>query len=850
MNNRVTTNGGYGISIWSAGANTTLTNITLARNIVTTNGSNAYGILFSSASNSSITNNTISTAGSDAFGALLYSGSNNNTFTNNNITTAGHRASGIFLVNGSNNTFIGNALRATGASSPDFVSSDAVIRTTKQPYIFRIVHGGGKLFASVLRLNGSFDDPFRGADLYGAFINSNGSAISEFPISVTHADEVGIAAHQNSTGNFLVAWEDVNATNTSIRSRFVSPSGTLLGSESIAYVGLSGSGISSITSNGSDFLVAYQSSIDNNTYVMRINPSGQFLPPIPINATAIANTNTEPRIAFDGTNYLVIWADKRSGDKDIYGRFVNTSGTPLGPVFPIVVRPSCQKDISIVFGGGKYLVTWSDGERLGTGYGEDVKGQFILPSGDLDGPSFMIDQNDFPSDNPTSIATNRTDFIVCFHDEVGGEMSLYGRPVSSAGAVGSRFKIANSSGNHYFPTGAWNGSAYIITWVNSAFTPNAVLRQRAVHADGTPIGNATTIATPSETGDILAVYPSSNNKIVDMLFNSTSYPTAASFIYNGSVNVSSTTAPSDSGFHNVGKYLNVSGAAGTWVFLNISYSNHSYDSTLSMYRWTGSAWQLVTDTGTNGINTASGYVYANITSFSVFAPMANATSPPHPCTGSCGCTPSYSCPDWPTCTGTETQTRTCQDTSGCNAPSNEETRQCEHFSSASSVMKQLICTNLAATSGFCGLMLDAISSGFENLRLDLASQFPLGLLRSQDIVVSSVDNVIAYIFDFTTRQVTIPELPPSSNKEFTVGMQSTITSNLSVTENIVTVKIHNPSSAVMIDKFVIDLPPYAVNKGIISVRYSMPNGSYIIIPANKYRIKDGKLVINMTLEVQ
>jgi parallel beta-helix repeat protein len=116
----------------------------------------------------------------------------------------------------------------------------------------------------------------------------------------------------------------------------------------------------------------------------------------------------------------------------------------------------------------------------------------------------------------------------------------------------------------------------------------------------------------------------SNNTIINMTFNGSSYPTTASFVYDGNISIDSANAIQSPGFFNVSKYLNITNqSSGAWVFLNISYDQPSFDeSKLRMYKWdtTSSSWQLLPDP--NGVDTVNNIVYANITSFSTFAPLA------------------------------------------------------------------------------------------------------------------------------------------------------------------------------------------------------------------------------------
>jgi len=120
-----------------------------------------------------------------------------------------------------------------------------------------------------------------------------------------------------------------------------------------------------------------------------------------------------------------------------------------------------------------------------------------------------------------------------------------------------------------------------------------------------------------------------NNVVTDLTINPTISFTGADIAIK-----SVSSPPSDpSGYKNISHFINATSNSGysSWLFLNVSYSDSDVstvdESSLRMWRYSGS-WTQVS--GTNGVNTASNYVYAYITSFSVFAPMAQVgdTTPP------------------------------------------------------------------------------------------------------------------------------------------------------------------------------------------------------------------------------
>ena len=133
--------------------------------------------------------------------------------------------------------------------------------------------------------------------------------------------------------------------------------------------------------------------------------------------------------------------------------------------------------------------------------------------------------------------------------------------------------------------------------------------------------------------DFFSDQNSHNNTVEDLTI--ASYPTTVSFTYDNGVGIKGVdTAPGDPAEKaNIGKYVNATKVtADSWLFLNVSYTDADLggvdEDSLRMWRYNGTDWTEVP--APNDVNTIEKYVYANITSFSIFAPLGNVTPTPPP----------------------------------------------------------------------------------------------------------------------------------------------------------------------------------------------------------------------------
>jgi len=126
------------------------------------------------------------------------------------------------------------------------------------------------------------------------------------------------------------------------------------------------------------------------------------------------------------------------------------------------------------------------------------------------------------------------------------------------------------------------------------------------------------VVNSANAGDYISS-TSSSNIIINMTFNSTSWPTKASFIDNGDVEIDSANAIADSGgLTNASKYLSITISSN--ILLNVSYDSvppSMNEDTLKIYRNDGD-WTAVLG---SSVDKTRKTVYANITEPGAYALM-------------------------------------------------------------------------------------------------------------------------------------------------------------------------------------------------------------------------------------
>ena len=147
-------------------------------------------------------------------------------------------------------------------------------------------------------------------------------------------------------------------------------------------------------------------------------------------------SQTAPAVASNGTDYLAVWADDRGGDVDVYGARVSQSGAVLDSLgIPIGVAINAQQAPAVAFDGTNYLVVWSDGRR---GSGSDIYGARVSPAGSVLDPSGLALSASTTFTllmSAPALAFDGTNYLVVWDEKIGfsSPTNLQGLRVSPRG---------------------------------------------------------------------------------------------------------------------------------------------------------------------------------------------------------------------------------------------------------------------------------------------------------------------------------------------------------------------------------------------------------------------------------
>jgi hypothetical protein len=311
--------------------------------------------------------------------------------------------------------------------------------------------------------------------IHGVRVTPGGAVLDSSELVIAHGPlgaSVAIPANGFDGANFLVVWQDDRNVfgEPDIRGARVTPAGTLLDTSSFV-ISLSAMGqyAPDVAFDGTNFLAVWEDDRSgyNDIYGARVTPGGQVLDPAGIAICTAAKGQYTPVVAFDGANYLVAWEDLRSGTySHIYGARVTPGGVVLDPA-GIVISPEAgrQHSPAIGFAGGNYLVVWSD-NHTGTDY--DIYGARVTSGGYVRDPDGIAISSATSDQYYPALASDGANFLVAWQDYRlnGGYSDVYAARVTPQGSVldAQGFVVSQAQYSQDKPAVGFDGANFLAVW--------------------------------------------------------------------------------------------------------------------------------------------------------------------------------------------------------------------------------------------------------------------------------------------------------------------------------------------------------------------------------------------------
>lgn len=207
-------------------------------------------------------------------------------------------------------------------------------------------------------------------NVYGNRVTAQGVIVDSIPFTIAQdAYPFSKPALAYDGMNYLAVWEDWRNNRRDISGSLITPQGVVLNPEGIPIsTADSIQAKCAVAFDGTNYLVVWEdcrSGSSRDIYASRVTRRGLVLDSTGICVNAGPGDQIQPDVAFDGENFLVVWQDSSSADPgNIKACRMNTNGTVIG-TYPVVIQPDLQTEPALIPGSeGRILIVWSGYTRF------------------------------------------------------------------------------------------------------------------------------------------------------------------------------------------------------------------------------------------------------------------------------------------------------------------------------------------------------------------------------------------------------------------------------------------------------------------------------------------------------
>lgn len=304
-------------------------------------------------------------------------------------------------------------------------------------------------------------------NIFATRVTRTGDVLDPSGILVTSADRdaLGQADVAFDGANYLVVWRGIEGGSTGVRGARVATTGRVLDAPSFPVLG-SGTSNPALAFDGENYLVVGELGVGANLVAARVTRAGVVLdqPPFVVSSSG---SSAEPAVAFDGTNYMVVWTETTgSGVLDIHFTYVGRTGEVLTAPFPLQEGPALSVLPQVAFDGTNYLVVFAEIPE-GQVQHDILAKRVSVDATVLDADAIPVATG--PSDQTTpAVVFSRPHHVVVWSDDRArqGSPDIYGARVEQSGEVldPDGAPISTHPDLQFSPALASDGTNLLVVW--------------------------------------------------------------------------------------------------------------------------------------------------------------------------------------------------------------------------------------------------------------------------------------------------------------------------------------------------------------------------------------------------
>jgi hypothetical protein len=256
-----------------------------------------------------------------------------------------------------------------------------------------------------------------------------------------------------------------------------------------------GSYRSSVVYGGGTYLVLWEDYRDTvnepHIFAARVGMDGVVADPLGMQIGFGGKGEADPKVAFDGQNFLIVWQDWRAWEDDIYAQFLSPAGKLVGNNFAITSATNSQSSPSIAYSGSGYIVVWTDNRNSST-TGSEIYGAYVTVGGVVTAGSGSVNTSTTGWQNgPVVACDGSTRCLVAWTHPLAPNYDVYARMVSDKGvALLPEMPLAQGTHAELGPAVAWDPVSQIFFAVWDDDRNNGVALNTGRDLFGRPISYA------------------------------------------------------------------------------------------------------------------------------------------------------------------------------------------------------------------------------------------------------------------------------------------------------------------------------------------------------------------------